>query len=348
MSKQYQVGEFKVRLREAAVGPLVRGYAKRDPDGQRHLLDLPLEPEALPPPASESQMATLAVGITYWVLSEHALPEMSRRIGRQVGVDRFYASPHWQKWLKSAQVAFHGGSEYDVRLNADVILPPPPDGHITLIRERATWSGQPVRILGDWLPLFTAQVRDQTRQQVDAVARDILSGTEGAAHKIVDSWFPLERERSVDPIYGELPKEVFALLSRNPRRDPTDVLFAGFRPARDALHGDYDWANLDGTALFGSGAQARSFDDAKEEMVTLWNQAGLTERQQRIIGLECVLSTRGEHWANKHKAQYLGLRTGNYEEGLSTARRKLKKERAVGTAFQRLVNTIFQPGLTAH
>ena len=341
MSKQYQVGEFKVRVREAALGPIVWGSAKRDSNGQRHLLDLPLEPEALPPPASESQMATLAGRIIYSVLSEHALPEMSRRVRRQVGVDTFYASPHWQKWLQGVQVAFHGGSGHDVCLNAEVILPPPPDGHITIIRERATWSGQPVRIIGDWLPLFAPQVQDQTRHQVQAVARDILSGSEGAAERVVDSWFPLERERSVDPIYGELSKEVFALLSHSARRDPTDVLFAGFRPARDALIGDYDWEKLDGAALYGSGAKARSFDDAKLEMEMLWDRARLTTRQRRIVGVECALAVRGEHWTNKHKAQYLQLATGNYEEGLSRARGKLKKEQAVDTAFQRLVNTIF-------
>lgn len=340
MSKTYQVGAFKVRVHEAALGPLVWGYAKRDSNGQRHLLDLPLEPEALPAPATERQIAILYVGILCSVLSEHVLPEMSRRVGRPVDVDALFASAHWQKWLQKAQVAFHEGRAYAVRLNTEVTMPPPPDGHLTLIRERATWRGQPVRIFGEWLPLFAPQVQDQTRHQVQAVARDILLGTDGAADKVVDSWFPLERERSVDPIYGELPKEVFALLSRNPRRDPTDVLFSGFRPARDALHGDYDWENLDGAALYGSGNKARSFDDAKEEMEMLWDQARLTARQRRIVGLECALSVRGEHWANKHKAQYLGLGTGNYEEGLSRARGKLKKEQAVDEAFHRLLNTI--------
>ena len=148
MTTEYQVGEFKVKVREASLGPLVRGYAKRDANGQRHLLDLPLEPEALPPPATGRQVAILNVGIQHAVLSEHVLPEMSRRVGRSVDLDTFYASPHWQKWLQKAQVLFHGGRGYDVRLNDEVVLPPPPDGHVTLIREHATWSGQSVRLSG--------------------------------------------------------------------------------------------------------------------------------------------------------------------------------------------------------
>ena len=59
MTTEYQVGEFKVKVREASLGPLVWGHAKRDADGQRHLLDLPLEPEALPPPATGRQVAIL-------------------------------------------------------------------------------------------------------------------------------------------------------------------------------------------------------------------------------------------------------------------------------------------------
>ena len=352
MTTEYQVGEFKVKVREASLGPLVWGHAKRDANGQRHLLDLPLEPEALPAPATGRQVAILNVSIQHSVLSEHVLPEMSRRVGRSVDLDTFYASPHWQKWLQKAQVLFHGGRGYDVRLNDEVVLPPPPDGHVTLIRERGTWSGQPVRLIGDWLPTFERAVRDQSRRQMQIVAREILAGKEATSKKLVDSWFPLERELNVDPIYEELPKEIYALLSRKRNQDPLDVLFDGFRHARETLKCDYDWSRLTGAGLYEPGVEALRFDDAKAETDMLCDRAGLTERQRRIVGLECALAAHGERWLDADKAQYLGLLTGNYEEGLSTARAALK--RAYGTSeppeaagFRRLVNAIAGKGLTS-
>lgn len=343
---RHKFGNYLVELEEAFMGPILWSPVHVDSFGQLQAEPDKGDPQALPPPQSEAEVAKIGMAIVASQLQDEFLPELSRRVGESVDVDTFMNSPSWQSMLEKAQVVWDQSDHREVRLNDEVVFPVPPGvAHVTLIRNGTNW-----KVIGDWSPGLSSNVQDALKKSVGDVVGHILAGDEASTKQLVDSMFPLEKDRTVEPLYEEMPKEVYALLFRDRKTDPLDLLAAGFKESRNALLAEYEWENVKAQSLGYEGLRALQFDLLKRQLDHLCERAQLSPREMRVARVELVLAIHGDEWHARDKAKRLDMSRGNYGEALSNARQKLAKaaklgnEPAIIEGYRRLHRMIF-PGV---